>query len=86
MLTSFAWNIFLPIFFSLFQVLQNMVHCSDLSNPTKPLHVYRAWVDRLMEEFFRQGDLERQHGMDISPMCDRDTATIEKTQVDANSA
>lgn len=63
------------------QVLQNMVHCSDLSNPTKPLEIYRTWVDRVMNEFFRQGDLERQQGLDISPMCDRHTATIEKSQV-----
>ncbi|XP_012942193.1 cAMP-specific 3',5'-cyclic phosphodiesterase 4D [Aplysia californica] len=63
------------------QVLQNMVHCSDLSNPTKPLDLYKLWVDRVMNEFFRQGDLERQEGLDISPMCDRHTATIEKSQV-----
>lgn len=65
------------------QVLQNMVHCSDLSNPTKPLDIYRQWVDRLMEEFFRQGDKEREAGLDISPMCDRHNATIEKSQVTA---
>ena len=64
-----------------FQVLQNMVHCSDLSNPTKPLDIYRQWVDRIMEEFFRQGDRERDAGMEISPMCDRHNATIEKSQV-----
>lgn len=63
------------------QVLQNMVHCADLSNPTKPLDVYRRWVDRIMEEFFRQGDREREQGLDISPMCDRYNATIEKSQV-----
>ena len=34
-----------------------------------------------MEEFFRQGDLERESNMDISPMCDRHNATIEKSQV-----
>ena len=66
---------------ALFQVLQNMVHCSDLSNPTKPLDIYRQWVDRIMEEFFRQGDQERAAGMEISPMCDRFNATIEKSQV-----
>ena len=38
------------------QVLQNMVHCSDLSNPTKPLELYKKWVDRLMDEFWAQGD------------------------------
>lgn len=63
------------------QVLQNMVHCADLSNPTKPLDVYKRWVTSVMEEFFQQGDKERQGGLDISPMCDRLSATIEKSQV-----
>ena len=38
------------------QVLQNMVHCADLSNPTKPLELYKTWCSRIMEEFFQQGD------------------------------
>ncbi|KAM7388032.1 hypothetical protein PAMP_024233 [Pampus punctatissimus] len=33
------------------QVLQNMVHCADLSNPTKPLELYRQWTDRIMVGF-----------------------------------
>ncbi|KAI5713232.1 hypothetical protein M8J75_014733 [Diaphorina citri] len=63
------------------QVLENLVHCADLSNPTKPLPLYRKWVDLLMEEFFQQGDKERELNLDISPMCDRLSATIEKSQV-----
>ncbi|XP_065174012.1 3',5'-cyclic-AMP phosphodiesterase isoform X7 [Atheta coriaria] len=63
------------------QVLENLVHCADLSNPTKPLSLYRRWVELLMEEFFQQGDREREAKMDISPMCDRHSATIEKSQV-----
>ncbi|XP_048485211.1 cAMP-specific 3',5'-cyclic phosphodiesterase isoform X2 [Plutella xylostella] len=63
------------------QVLENLVHCADLSNPTKPLPLYKRWVALLMEEFFQQGDKEREQGMDISPMCDRHNATIEKSQV-----
>ncbi|XP_063621182.1 3',5'-cyclic-AMP phosphodiesterase, isoforms N/G isoform X5 [Cydia splendana] len=63
------------------QVLENLVHCADLSNPTKPLPLYKRWVALLMEEFFQQGDREREHGMDISPMCDRHNSTIEKSQV-----
>lgn len=58
-----------------------MVHCADLSNPTKPLAVYRQWTERIMEEFFRQGDKERERGMEISPMCDKHTASVEKSQV-----
>ncbi|XP_070506227.1 3',5'-cyclic-AMP phosphodiesterase-like isoform X3 [Chironomus tepperi] len=63
------------------QVLENLVHCADLSNPTKPLPLYRRWVSLLMEEFFLQGDKERAAGMDISPMCDRHNSTVEKSQV-----
>ncbi|KAM5187570.1 3',5'-cyclic-AMP phosphodiesterase 4C isoform 3-T3 [Callospermophilus lateralis] len=63
------------------QVLQNLVHCADLSNPTKPLPLYRQWTDRIMAEFFQQGDRERESGLDISPMCDKHTASVEKSQV-----
>jgi len=63
------------------QVLQNMVHCADLSNPTKPLDLYKRWVASITEEFFKQGDKEREMGFDISPMCDRHSATVEKSQV-----
>uniref|UniRef100_A0A3P8WEJ3 Phosphodiesterase n=1 Tax=Cynoglossus semilaevis TaxID=244447 RepID=A0A3P8WEJ3_CYNSE len=63
------------------QVLQNMVHCADLSNPTKPLELYRQWTDRITVEFFTQGDRERDKGMEISAMCDKHNASIEKNQV-----
>uniref|UniRef100_A0A8C2UZS7 Phosphodiesterase n=1 Tax=Chinchilla lanigera TaxID=34839 RepID=A0A8C2UZS7_CHILA len=63
------------------QVLRTMVHCADLSNPTKPLELYRQWTDRIMAEFFQQGDRERERGMEISPMCDKHTASVEKSQV-----
>ncbi|XP_074158642.1 3',5'-cyclic-AMP phosphodiesterase 4C isoform X2 [Sminthopsis crassicaudata] len=63
------------------QVLQSIVHCADLSNPTKPLELYRQWTDRIMVEFFYQGDREREKGIEISPMCDKHTASVEKSQV-----
>ena len=34
-----------------------------------------------MEEFFQQGDKEREKKIDLSPMCDRLNATVEKSQV-----
>lgn len=75
-LTASKHSLLVPV-----QVLRNMVHCADLSNPTKPLAVYRQWTERIMEEFFRQGDKERERGMEISPMCDKHTASVEKSQV-----
>lgn len=63
------------------QVLQNMLHCADLSNPTKPLDIYRQWVDKVMDEFHQQGDRERGQSLEISPMCDRYNANVERSQV-----
>ncbi|NWT10089.1 PDE4D phosphodiesterase, partial [Vireo altiloquus] len=45
-----------------------------------PLGLYRQWTERIMEEFFRQGDRERERGMEISPMCDKHSASVEKSQ------
>ncbi|NXT10788.1 PDE4D phosphodiesterase, partial [Prunella fulvescens] len=33
-----------------------------------------------MEEFFRQGDRERERGLEISPMCDKHSASVESSQ------
>ena len=63
------------------QVLRAVVHCADLSNPTRALPLSRQWSERIMEEFFQQGDRERQRGMEVSAMCDRGTASIERAQV-----
>ena len=63
------------------QVLQNMIHCCDLSNPTKPLPLYTEWVDRLMDESFKQGDKEREQGLEINPLGDRNTLNVAKCQV-----
>jgi hypothetical protein len=38
-------------------------------------------VTQLEEEFFRQGDVERQNGMTISPLFDRAKQGITKSQV-----
>ncbi|NXG69783.1 PDE4D phosphodiesterase, partial [Baryphthengus martii] len=53
----------------------------NYSDRIQPLHLYRQWTDRIMEEFFRQGDRERERGMEISPMCDKHNASVEKSQV-----
>ena len=62
-------------------VLQNLVHCADLSNPTKPLELYRRWTANIFEEFFKQGDKEREHGLHISPNCDRNKVSINESQI-----
>lgn len=62
-------------------VLNVILHASDVSNPCKPLVVYKTWVGLIFEEFFGQGDLEKEIGLPISVLCDRQSITIEKSQI-----
>ena len=43
--------------------------------------VSRVWSLRACEEFFRQGDREREHGFLLTPICDRFNVTVAKVQV-----
>jgi cAMP-specific phosphodiesterase 4 len=57
------------------------LHVADLGNPAKPTRICVQWTSRVVEEFFRQGDREKQLGLAISPMMNRDKPAIEKSQI-----
>lgn len=40
-------------------VLQLVLHASDVSNPAKRFATYMRWTDRVVEEFFGEGDKAR---------------------------
>ncbi|KAI8607894.1 hypothetical protein BC830DRAFT_1174890, partial [Chytriomyces sp. MP71] len=61
--------------------LQIFIKCGDISNAAKSLVVCQKWAERIMEEFFLQGDEERKRGMAISMFMDRNTTFIPKCQV-----
>jgi len=63
------------------QVMRLIVKAADISNPARSLHVYERWIDGVLQEFFAQGDLERERGLPISMNCDRETVTLPKSQV-----
>ena len=63
------------------QILNLLIHSSDISNPTKPDHIYDKMVELVMKEFFLQGDVEKKEGLPISPLCDRDTTSIPGSQI-----
>lgn len=56
------------------------IHAADISNGLKSRGLCLQWVSRVMEEFFRQGDLEATLGMRISPFYDRGTTSISQCQ------
>ena len=45
------------------------------------VQVSRVWSYRAVEEFFRQGDGERELGLPLTPICDRFNVTVAKVQV-----
>eukprot|EP01083_Nonionella_stella_P011771 33392_1 len=58
------------------------LHTADLGNLCKETKYYSEWVDRLMEEFFNQGDKERELGIEpITFLCDRFKVNIHSGQV-----
>ena len=58
-----------------------LLHAVDVSHPTKDWDLHREWTARCMEEFFKQGDKEREMGLDISPLCDRNTTQVPQSQI-----
>ena len=47
-------------------VMPALLHCADVCNPTKPWGLYEQWTDRIMQEFFDQGDDERMLGLNVT--------------------
>jgi len=57
------------------------MHTADIANPAKPMKICLQWTELVMEEFFRQGDLEQQLGMPISPFYDRTKNNTAQCQI-----
>jgi hypothetical protein len=57
------------------------MHIADISNPSKKWDISFKWTEWLYEEFFAQGDKERDLGMQISDLMDRTTINIAKSSI-----
>ena len=56
-----------------------IVHSADISNPTKKFEIYYKWAELVVEEFYQQGDREKELGLNCS--CDRNKVTLFKSQL-----
>ncbi|KAL1130495.1 hypothetical protein AAG570_011743 [Ranatra chinensis] len=61
-------------------ILQIALKCADISNPCRPWEVSRKWSQKVCEEFFRQGDYERQLNLPVTSLCDRQGTSVPKIQ------
>lgn len=63
------------------KALALVLHCCDISHPAKDWNLHHRWTMLLLEEFFRQGDLERELGLPFSPLCDRNNTLVAESQI-----
>ena len=61
-------------------LLDFMLHLADLAHNTKLFEISVQWVALLSEEFWRQGDLEKQKNLPVTFLCDRDKINIPQSQ------
>jgi hypothetical protein len=63
-------------------VLQLILKTADISNVSRPFQIAEKWCDILCEEFFRQRDNEKRHGIELtSPLNDREHSDKPKSQI-----
>ncbi|ORX53367.1 HD-domain/PDEase-like protein [Piromyces finnis] len=53
-------------------ILNGLLHAADISNPARPWYICEEWSNRVVEEFWRQGDEEKRLNLTVSPNMDRD--------------
>ena len=58
-----------------------IIHACDISNPTKPYEIYNIWANKVMNEFYLQGDKEKALAIPVSFLCDRNTTSIPQGQI-----
>ncbi len=62
-------------------LLKMSIKCSDVGHSAKALSQHLKWTERIIEEFYQQGDEERKHGLPVSPFMDRYKDNVPKAQV-----
>ncbi|XP_027460678.1 high affinity cAMP-specific 3',5'-cyclic phosphodiesterase 7A isoform X4 [Zalophus californianus] len=63
-------------------VLQMALKCADICNPCRTWELSKQWSEKVTEEFFHQGDIEKKYHLGVSPLCDRRTESIANIQID----
>eukprot|EP00943_MAST-04B_sp_MAST-4B-sp1_P007753 g7753.t1 len=61
--------------------MKTIVKLCDLGHSLKKLPIHIKWSERIVEEFFIQGDKEKKLGMPVSPFMDREHPDTPKNQV-----
>ena len=61
-------------------LLNFFIHLADLAHNTRLFSISLKWVELLSEEFWRQGDKEKELNLPVTFLCDRDKVNIPQSQ------
>lgn len=61
-------------------VLSMSLKCADIGHSAKIGDIHERWTALICEEFFRQGDIQKERKQEISMYCDRFNTDIPKSQ------
>ena len=62
-------------------LLDFFIHAADLAHNTKLFKISIQWVELLSNEFWNQGDKEKNMKLPVSFLCDRNDTNVPKSQV-----
>ncbi|XP_061110614.1 high affinity cAMP-specific 3',5'-cyclic phosphodiesterase 7A-like isoform X2 [Conger conger] len=62
-------------------LLQMALKCADICNPCRPWELSRKWSEKVTEEFFHQGDIEKKLKLELSPLCDSRMNSVGNIQI-----
>lgn len=63
------------------QALRYVLKVADIASQARPSAIAEEWSQRVYREFFAQGDAEKEAGLCVSPLCDRETTVREESQI-----
>ena len=63
------------------EVMNFLVHTADISHCSKDFDISFKWTNLLNEEFWREGDEEKEKNMQVGFLCDRNCADTPTSQV-----
>lgn len=61
-------------------VMRFVLKACDVGGSSKPFFLHAKWATKINEEFFNQGDLEKQASLPCSPFCDRAATNVSDSQ------
>mmetsp|Transcript_30425 Transcript_30425/g.30083 ORF Transcript_30425/g.30083 Transcript_30425/m.30083 type:complete len:151 (+) Transcript_30425:697-1149(+) len=57
-----------------------LMKAADVGHAAKSVDLHHKWTNLIVQEFFNQGDIEKQKGQTVSMYCDRETTNTAKSQ------